>query len=83
MSGRQSPKALSNKRYQMRIERIGIGFPGEALGNLADGQRVAGMVDDENTYAKVSRKGLELINVLWEVTGGGTARPQTAGIATP
>jgi hypothetical protein len=32
-------------------------------------QRVAGMVNDEAAYAKVQKKGLQLINVLWEDTG--------------
>jgi hypothetical protein len=32
-------------------------------------RKVADMVNSESAYAKVNRKGLELINVLWEDTG--------------
>jgi hypothetical protein len=32
-------------------------------------QRVAAMVNDEAAYAKIQKKGLQLINVLWEDTG--------------
>src|SRR5262245_37047595 len=43
--------------------------PGPPPGYKRVVQRVADMVGDETAYQRVNKKGLELINVLWEDTG--------------
>jgi len=50
-----------------KVPQIATPAPGPSFTRVV--QRVAGMVDDERAYEKVQRKGLQLVNVMWEDTG--------------